>query len=138
MYDDLDVDLLALVDEDQAIIFEDMIEEMALESGKHVDIIINELARHYEITERVIINLLKSINSRFIDDTNRIVGFIDNDPIKRTTYHMSCKRIFEKLVKGFRRNDLFDAANQDHIGFLTESIYSYLKKKSDGTAALEV
>lgn len=135
---DLNVGVLSLVEEDRAIVFEDMIEDMALETGKHVDTIINELARHYEIEERTIINLLKSINSRFIEETNRIIGFIDEEPIKRTTYHMACKRIFEKLVKGFRRNDLFDGANQDHINFLTESIYSYLKEKCDGTATSEV
>lgn len=127
--------------EEAAQMLELMVEEIAIEDGKHVDIIINELARHYEVNERQIVNALKSISSKYIDETNRIVGYIDGEPIKRTTYHMACKRIFSKLMKGFSRNDLFDGTNQDHINFLTESTYSYLKEnpqKIDGNDTTEV
>lgn len=112
---------------DRAELLEEIIETMAMETGKHVDIIINEIARHYGIREKKIIDHLKSINSKFINETNRIVGYIDGEPIKRTTYHMACKRIFEKLIDGFKTNELFDPRNQDHINFLTESTYSYYK-----------
>jgi hypothetical protein len=112
---------------DRAELLEEIIETMARESGKHVDIVINEIARHYGISERLIANHLKTIKSKFIDETNRIVGYIDGEPIKRTTYHMACKRIFEKLIDGFRKNELFDPTNQAHINFLTESTYCYFK-----------
>lgn len=116
-------------DTERAIVIEDMIAELAIESGKHIDIVINELARHYEVAEKEIIDLLKYIKSVFIDDTNRIVGYIDREPIRRTTYHMACKRIFEKIIKGFKRNEIFDVASQEQINFITESTYSYLKQK---------
>jgi hypothetical protein len=118
--------VLSLIEEDQAIVFEDIIEERA-KTGKHVDIIINEMARHYEVKERYITDLLKSINSKFTDETNRIVGYIDGEPIKRTTYHMSCKRIYEKLIAGVRKCEIFDPTDQEHVNFLTESTYTYLK-----------
>lgn len=127
-----------LSDTERALVIEDMIADLALESGKHVDIIINEISRHYEVDQKVVTDLLKSVDSVFINETNRIVGYIDGQPIKRTTYHMSCKRIFEKIVKGFKRNELFDIGDQDHITFITEATYSYLKNKSDETPALEV
>jgi len=112
---------------ERAELLEEIIETLAMETGKHVDIIINEIARHYGIGENKIVSHLKGINSKFIDETNRIVGYIDGEPIKRTTYHMACKRIFEKLIDGFKKNELFDPRNQDHINFLTESTYSYYK-----------
>jgi uncharacterized protein (UPF0297 family) len=122
---------------DRAELLEEIVETMAMETCKHVDIIINEVARHYGITEKKIVDLLKSINSKFVNDTNRIVGYIDGEPLKRTTYHMACKRIFEKLVTGFRKNDLFDPTDQNHINFLTESTYCYFKN-CDKIAAQEV
>jgi hypothetical protein len=122
---------------DRAELLEEIIETMAMESGKHVDIVINEVARHYEIPEKKIVDHLKSIDSIFVNDTNRIVGYIDGEPIKRTTYHMACKRIFEKLIAGFRKNELFDPTDQAHINFLTESTYSYFKN-IDKAAAQEV
>jgi hypothetical protein len=124
----------------EALVFETMIEEMARESGKHIDIIINELARHYEVKERHITDLLKTIDSKFTDETNRIVGYIDGEPMKRTTYHMACKRIYEKLIKGFKKSEIFDPTDQEHINFLTETTYSYLKNKArcDGLALSEV
>jgi hypothetical protein len=65
------------------------------------------------------------------------VGYIDGEPIKRTTYHMACKRIYEKLIEGFRKNELFDPRDQGHIKFLTESVYYYFKnyKNCDKIAA---
>lgn len=119
--------LLTLPDGDQAFVFEATIEDRAITTGKHVDVIINEMARHYEVKERYITDRLKSIQSKFTDETNRIIGYIDGEPMKRTTYHMACKRIFERLVKGFKGSDVFDPTDQEHIKFLTESTYSYLK-----------
>ena len=121
---------------ERGLLFEEIIETLAKESGKHIDIIINELARHYEIEEREITKELKAINSKFIDDTNRIVGYIDGEPIKRTTYHMSCIRIFRKIVSGYKRVSTFDPNDQSHIGFITEAVYSHLK--SDGNPIEEV
>jgi hypothetical protein len=112
---------------DRAKLLEEIIETMAMETGKHVDIVINEVARHYGISEKKIADHLKYIRSKFIEETNRIVGYIDGEAIKRTTYHMACKRIFEKLIDGFRKNELFDPTDQDHINFLTESTYCYFK-----------
>jgi uncharacterized protein (UPF0297 family) len=120
---------------ERAPLLEIMVEEMARETGKHIDIIINEFARHYEVKEKVLIDHLKSINSKFVNDTNRIVGYIDGEPMKRTTYHMACKRIFEKLIAGFRKNELFDPTDQAHINFLTESTYSYFANNLDKIAA---
>jgi hypothetical protein len=122
--------VLSLIEEDQAFVFETLIETMAIETGKHVDIIINELARHYDIKEKYIVNCLKNICSKFVDETNRIVGYIDGKPVKRTTYHMACKRIYEKLISGFCKCEAFDPTNQQHINYMTESTYAYMKSDS--------
>lgn len=108
-------------------LMEEIVRQLAIETGKHIDIIINEVARHYEIEEKVIVNALKSIDSNFVDETNRIVGFIDGEPIKRTTYHMTCLRIFKKLIHSLRHIETFDPSDQDHINFITESMYDFVK-----------
>jgi hypothetical protein len=134
MYEITRFSVLNLPNEDKAFVFETMIEDTAIITGKHIDVIVNEMARHYEVKERYITNCLKSIQSKFTDETNRIIGYIDGEPMKRTTYHMACKRIFEKLVKGFNGSDVFDPTNQNHTKFLTESTYSYLKCDKKATA----
>jgi hypothetical protein len=110
-----------------AELMEEIVRQLAIETGKHIDIIINEVARHYEIEEKVIVNALKSIDSKFVDETNRIVGFIDGVPIKRTTYHMTCLRIFKKLIHSLRHVETFDPTDQNHINFITESMYGFVK-----------
>lgn len=119
---------------ERAELLENMIEDMAITTGKHVDIIINELARHYNTSEKILTKHLKLIDSKFIDETNRIVGYIDGEPIKRTTYHMAVKRIFEKMTTGLRKHEDFDPSSQEHIHFLTENTYSYLKNCDRATA----
>jgi hypothetical protein len=88
------------------------------------------MARHYKIASHEIVELLKSIDSPYTMETNRIVGFIDGSPIKRTTYHMQVKKIFEKLHRGITRHrisfpDEWDG--NDKVKFITEAMYSYLK-----------
>jgi len=113
----------------RAILFEEIVRQLAIDTGKHIDVIINEVARHYEIEEKEITSLLKSIDSVFVDETNRIVGFIDGTPIKRTTYHMTCLRIFKKIIHSLRHIETFDPNNQTHINFITESMYDFVKSR---------
>jgi hypothetical protein len=121
-----------------AELYEEIIETLANETGKHIDIIINEVARHYEVKETDVKAALKSISSKFVDGTNRIVGYIDGEPIKRTTYHMSCIRIYKKIISGLNHINTFNPEDQTHINFITEATYNYLKENApcrpDGTA----
>lgn len=117
----------SLVEPSNADVMEEIIFQLAKESGKHIDIVINEIARHYGVGEKEIKDSLKSIDSPFADGTNRIVGFIDGEPIKRTTYHMSCMRVFRKIIDGLKGVETFDPEDQSHINFITEATYNYLK-----------
>ncbi len=117
---------------EQAMVYEDIIFAEAKETGKHVDIIINDVARYYNIDKKEIIKSLRLIDSDYADSANRIIGYIDGKPMKRTTYHMSCVRIFEKIIDGIKKSDVDGVfgTSQEHINFLTEATYRYLCQKS--------
>ena len=117
----------SLAEPSNADVMQEIIDQYARETGKHVDVVINEVARHYGVEEKTIKDQLKSIGSPFMDGTNRIVGYIDGKPVKRTTYHMSCIRIFRKIISGLEGVETFDPEDQNHVAFITEATYNYLK-----------
>ena len=105
--------------------FDIMVTERAKESGKHIDIIINELSRHYDIEEKEIVRLLKTANSIFTGTFNKVIGFIDGEAIKRTTYHMQIKKIFTKVCSKLDSTDL----NQDDINTINETFFQFSRGK---------
>lgn len=108
-------------------LLEEIIDEWAKESGKHIDLVINDIARYYKMDEKNIVESLKAIDSKFTNGTNRIIGYIDGHPVKRTTYHMNCIRVFKKVISGLKNVETFEASDQSHINFLTETMYQYLR-----------
>lgn len=102
-----------------------MVTERAKESGKHIDIVINELSRHYGMEEKEIVKLLKSVNSKFSGTFNKVIGYIDGEPIKRTTYHMQIKKIFTKVCSRLDIKDL----SQDDINTINETFFQHCRGK---------
>lgn len=106
---------------------QDVVEDWARESGKIIDVVINEVARALEIDEKEIVKLLKLIDSPFVDAQNKIVGYIDGKPIKRTTYHMIVKRIFENVAGKLIKIGVYSPSDASHTVFLQEAMYQHCK-----------
>lgn len=112
-----------------AYLMQDVIENWARESGKLIDIVINEVSRALDIPENQINKLLKLIDSPFVDAQNKIVGFIDGELIKRTTYHMIIKRIFENVAGKLIKKGVYSPSDASHTVFLQEAMYQHSRNK---------
>ncbi len=113
---------------DQANMLNGIVEDWAKESGKIIDIVINEVARALDIDEKKIIKLLKSIDSPYTDSQNKIVGYIDGEPMKRTTYHMIVKRIFENVAGKLIKKGVYVPSDASHTTFINEAMYQHCLK----------
>jgi len=112
-----------------AHLMQNVVEDWARESGKMIDVVINEVSRALDIPEKQINKLLKLIDSPFVDAQNKIVGYIDGEPIKRTTYHMIIKRIFESVAGKLIKKGVYCPSDASHTVFLQEAMYQHSRNK---------
>ena len=111
-----------------AHVVQNVVEDWAKESGKIIDVVINEVARALDIPEKQVIKLLKLIRSPFVDAQNKIVGYIDGEPMKRTTYHMTVKRIYEKVAGQLIKKGVYVPSDASHTLFVNEAMYRHARK----------
>lgn len=111
----------------QAQILNEIVEKWARESGKIIDVVINEVARALDIDEKIILKRLKLINSPFVDPQNKVVGYLEGKPMKRTTYHMIVKRIYENVAGVLVKKGVYSPSDASHQLFLAEAMYQHAK-----------
>jgi len=116
--------LKGLTDIEIGLVMHDIIYELAIETEIMTDKLFQILGEYYGITDKKIKKYLIAANSFFYVGSSYVIGFIDNKPLKRTTF---LSNIY-KIIRNIGHKVDLDTSNEAELEtflrvFETESYY---------------
>jgi len=110
-----------------SIVVEIIIDEIAIETELSIEMILSLLSDYYDMSIDEIETCLSKIGSKYTE-YNRVVGYIDGKPMKRTAEIMSVTKIIQTI--GRKVNSVIEIETNDEISAVVEAIHEKYKQRS--------
>ncbi len=110
-----------------SIVVEIIIDEIAIETELPIEMILSLLSDYYDMSIDEIETCLSKIDSKYIE-YNRVVGYIDGKPMKRTSESMAVTKIIQTI--GRKVNSVIEIETNDEISAVVGAIHEKYKQRS--------
>lgn len=117
--------------EEFAVVVEEIIDEIAIETELHIDVVLGIICDYYDMTLDDIKWCLSKIESKFTT-INRVIGYIDGKAQRRTAESMAMVRIIEHIGQKITRD--FEIETNEEISTIIdviENTYKHRRKNND-------